>query len=63
MDTSEIDFDMRVVTIYKLYNTINDWICIDSTMLLITEVMNHMTSMCYSKHPSLFLQMYEGNWD
>ena len=54
MDSSIIDFDQRVGTVYKLYNTVNDLTCIDSTMLPITEVMNHITSMYYAKHPSLF---------
>ena len=54
MDTSEIDFDQRVGIVYKLYNIVNDWECIDSTMIPITDVINEMTSMYYSNHPSLF---------
>ena len=54
MDTCEIDFDMRLGTIYKLYNIVSGWTCIDSTMIPITEVINEMTSMYYSNYPCSF---------
>ena len=56
MDSSEIDFDQRVGTVYKLYNIVNDWVCIDQTMIPVTDVINEMTSMYYSNYPCPFYE-------
>ena len=45
---------MRVGTIYKLYNTVNDWTSIKYTILPITNVIDNITLTYKSKHPSSF---------
>ena len=64
MDTSEIDFDQRVGTVYKLYNIVNDWTSIKYTILPITDVINNITLTYHSKHPSSLYMCEIGleNW-
>ena len=54
MDSSIIDHNMKLATIYKLYNTVNDWVSIEYTILPITDVIDNITLTYHSKHPSSF---------
>jgi hypothetical protein len=56
MESSVIDFDQKLGVVYKLYNVIDNWYCVDSTMTPITDVINEMIISYYKDNTSLFFR-------